>query len=42
MTNPMNVTNVKMTKFKYRVDLIKEIHVTVKGGTKIVEQRMSE
>ena len=33
-----NVTNVKMTRFKYRVDLIKEIHVTVKGGTKIVSR----
>jgi alanine-alpha-ketoisovalerate/valine-pyruvate aminotransferase len=30
------MTNVEMTRFKYRVDLIKEIHVTDKGGTKIV------
>ena len=36
MTNSTNVTNVKMTILNYRVDLIKEIHGTDKGGTKIV------
>ena len=36
MTNSTNVTNVKMTRLNYRVDSIKEIHVTDKGGTKIV------
>ena len=38
MTNSTTVTNVKMTRFKYRVDSIKEIHVTDKGGTKIVSR----
>ena len=38
MMNSTNVTNVKMTRFKYRVDLIKEIHVTVEDGTKIVSR----
>ena len=38
MTNSTNVTNVKMTRFKYRVDSIKEIPVTVKSGTKIVSR----
>ena len=38
MTNSTDVTNVKMTRFKYRVDLIKEIHVTVKVGTKTVSR----
>ena len=38
MTNSTNVTNVKMTRFKCRVDLIKEIHVTDEDGTKIVSR----
>ena len=38
MTNSTNVTNVKITRIKYRVDLIKKIHVTVKGGSKIVSR----
>ena len=38
MTNSKNVTIVKMTQFKYRVDLIKEIHVTDTGGTKIASR----
>ena len=36
--NSTNDRNVKTTRFKYRVDLIKEIHVTGKGGTKIVSR----
>ena len=36
--NSTNVANVNMTRFKYSVDLIKEIHVTDKDGTKIVSR----
>ena len=38
MTNSTNVTNVKMTRFKHRFDLIKELHVTDKGAAKIVSR----
>ena len=38
MMNSTNVTIVKMTRFKQRVDLIKEIHVTDTGGTKIASR----
>ena len=38
MTNSTNVTNVKLTRFECKVDLIKEIHVTSESGTKIVSR----
>ena len=36
------MTNVKMTRFEYRVDLIKGIHVTVRRWNQYCEHRMSE
>ena len=35
MTNSTNVTNVKMTRFKYRVDLIKKYISQSKVGAKL-------
>ena len=35
MTNSTNVTDMKMTRFGYRVDLIRERHVGVKDEAKI-------
>ena len=36
MTNSTDVSNVKMTRFGYRVDLIRERHVRVKDEAKIM------
>ena len=35
MTNSTDVSDVKMTRFGYRVDLIRERHVRVKDEAKI-------
>ena len=36
MTNSTDASDVKMTRFRYRVDLIRERHVRVKDEAKIV------
>ena len=38
MTNLTDVSDVKMTKFEYRVDLIRERHVRVKDDAKIASR----
>ena len=38
MTNSTDVSDVKMTRFGYRVNLIRERHVRVKGEAKIASK----
>ena len=38
MTNSTDVSDVKMTKFGYRVDLIRERHVRIKDEAKIASR----
>ena len=38
MTNSTNVSDVKMTRLEYRVDLIRERHVRVKDEAKIASR----
>ena len=38
MTNSTDVSDVKMTRFGYRVDLISERHVSVKDEAKIASR----
>ena len=38
MTNSTDVSDMKMTRFGYRVDLIRERHVRVKDEAKIVSR----
>ena len=38
MTNSTDVSDMKMTRFGYRVDLIRERHVRVKDETKIARR----
>ena len=38
MTNSTDVSDVKMTRFGYRVDLIRERHVRVKDEAKIASR----
>ena len=38
MTNSTDVSDMKMTRFRYRVDLIRERHVRVTDEAKIVSR----
>ena len=38
MTNSINVSDMKMARFGYRVDLIRERHVRVKDEAKIASR----
>ena len=42
MTNSTDVSDMKMTRFGYRVDLIRERHVRVKDEAKIASRGTAE
>ena len=41
MTNSTDVSDMKMTRFGYRVDLIRERHVRVKNEAKIASRELT-